>query len=87
MAEKSKSLVAKAAKYYVVNPLGVVHPAASREHAQALIKQPGFRMATKAEIAALAKLEGVQSPKRTAGKAQTAVVEAAEEEPHEEPKG
>ena len=69
MAEqKPKSSIAKAAKYYVVNPLGVVHPVPSEDAAKALLKQPGYRMAEKGEIAALEKLGGMQTPKRAAGK-------------------
>jgi len=66
MAEK-KASVAKAAVYYVVNPYGVVHPV-NKDMAKALLKQPGFRMAEKEEIAALGEMGGEQTPKRAAGK-------------------
>jgi len=58
-----------AKRYFVVNPLGVVHEV-TKEHAKELLKQSGWRMAKPDEIKALEALKGNQTPKRKAGKAE-----------------
>lgn len=45
--------------YYIVNPAGAIH-SVTREHAAGRLRQVGFRMATKDEIAALEHAGGHQ---------------------------
>jgi hypothetical protein len=40
--------------YYIVNPAGAVH-VVTREHARSRLRQVGYRMATKEEVAAYKK--------------------------------
>ncbi|MBN1991352.1 MAG: hypothetical protein JW953_01515 [Anaerolineae bacterium] len=48
-------------KYYLVNPSGTIH-VVTREHAETRLKQTGYRLATKTEIAAYEKTK-IQSLK------------------------
>lgn len=53
-AAEKKAAVAPAApkRYFVVNPKGAIHEV-TREHARERLAQPGWRLATKEEIAEL----------------------------------
>ena len=45
--------------YYIVNPHGAIHDV-SREHARMRLRQPGWRMATQAEVKKLRAAKGLQ---------------------------
>lgn len=45
--------------YYIVNPQGCIHDV-TKEHARARLRKPGWRMATKAEVAKLKAAKGLQ---------------------------
>ena len=46
-------------RYFIVNPAGAIHEV-DREHARWRLAQPGWRVATPDEIAALAERSGLQ---------------------------
>ena len=50
-------------KYYIVNPSGTVHQV-NRDHASRRLRQVGFRLATKAEIAKLKRAKGKQTTRK-----------------------
>lgn len=57
--------------YYIVNPAGAIH-GVTREHAAQRLRQVGFRMANKDEIAALEKAGGHQVAGKPLAKPHTA---------------
>ncbi len=46
---KAAEAVKPARRYFIVNPAGALHEV-TREHASELLRSPGFRMATPAEV-------------------------------------
>lgn len=50
-------------RYFIVNPAGAVHEV-DREHAAWRLKQPGYRLATADEVAALERQGGHQTSRK-----------------------
>jgi hypothetical protein len=60
---------------YLVNPKGVIH-LATREHARERLRNPGWHVASKEEIAAYETAGGHQSLEKPAGRPAVAATEA-----------